>query len=221
MTAAKSLLACLVLALTITACKKDDEGTTDPPVNNTATYVGTIANGTESGSISMNVNLSKGAGINGGVTGTLTIVSPAETTLALNGTFTSNTLAVTGGEYTFGGTLAGGAIAGGYTGPNGPGQFSAQPSTNNSVKVYAGTYTSSTISGSAGTFNIVINGTVITGFSVETSTGNSTQLTGTLTGTAINILNGLAVGTLEGTSVSGTYDNGTGDQGTWSGELVP
>ncbi|MFN0156433.1 MAG: hypothetical protein ACKVRP_00005 [Bacteroidota bacterium] len=220
MIAVKSLLAFLVLGLAIAGCK-DDEGTTDPPTNQPVTYVGTIANGTESGSISMTVAPSKSTGINSGVTGTLTIVSPSDTTITLTGTFTTDTLAVTGGAYAFDGTLAGGSISGDYTGPNGPGQFSAQPSTNNSVTVYAGTYTSSTISGNFGTFNIVINGTVITGFSVDSGSGESTTLTGTLTGNNISILGGLAVGTLAGTTVSGTYNNGSGDQGTWSGELVP
>ncbi len=113
------ILAVLAIALAITGCKKDENPASNNNNNNqTSTYVGTIANATESGSISLTVSLAKGMG---GVTGTLKLVSPSAATINLSGTFINNVLSVSGGNYSFAGTLANGTISGTYGGPNGGG----------------------------------------------------------------------------------------------------
>jgi hypothetical protein len=218
MNGAKCLLSFLVLGFLIAGCSKDDNPAT-PNEGTSSTYVGTVASGNESGSITFDVAPNKSAGTNGAVTGVLTLVAPSGATINLTGTFSNNILAMTGSSYSFNGALSGNSFSGGYTGPNGPGQFSAQSSSNNSVKVFAGTYTSNTISGRHGNFNIVLDGNVITGFTVS-SNNESTALSGTLNGNNITLLGGIAVGVLNGTSVSGTYDNGSGDSGVWSGTQI-
>lgn len=219
-----TLVALLVLGVLVSGCKKDEGTTGPPPAPTTTAYVGTIASGTESGSISVAVTLGKGNGTSGGVTGTLRIVLPSAATISLSGTFSNNAFSVSGGGYTFTGTLANGVIAGSYTGPNGAGQFTTQASTNNSVQVYAGTFTSTVAGQPSGIFNLVINGSTITGLAVPSHNQSRTVLAGTLNGNALTIRDaasntGIATGTLNGTTISGTYDAGS-NRGNWSGSLV-
>lgn len=214
--------AAAIVIVSITGCKKDEGPTNSQPTNpTTTTYVGTIASGTESGSVSMTVTLGKGT--TGGVTGTLKLVRPTAATISLTGTFANNAMTVSGGGYTLGGTLAAGAISGSYSGPNGPGTFTTQSGTN-AIQVYAGTFTSTVAGQPSGTFNLVINGSVLSGLAVPSHNQSTTSLAGNLSGTAITIRDansntGIATGTLSGTTVSGTYDAGS-NRGTWTGTLV-
>jgi hypothetical protein len=219
-----SVTALLLFGLAIAGCKKDEGPTNNGQTPTTTTYVGTIASGTESGSITVAVSLGKSNGISGGVSGTLKLVRPSAATISLSGTFSNNALSVSGGGYTFAGTLTGGTIAGSYAGPNGIGTFTTQSSTNNSAQVYAGTFTSTVAGQPSGTFNLVINGTVITGLAITSDNQTTVYLAGTLSGTTITIRDassntGIATGTLSGTTVSGSFDAGS-NRGTWSGTLV-
>lgn len=203
----------------VSGCKKDST-TIEPPAPVTTRYLGTIANGTESGLLSLAFPVGGGA-----VSGEIVRVQPTAGSIILSGTFASNVLSATGGSYTFTGVLAGGNASGGYTGPNGPGLFTAQPSTNNSVWVFAGTYTTTVTGQLSGTFNLVINGAVITGLAVSSDNQEQLSLGGTLqdsTMTIHEVTTGatLATGTLHGSSsASGTYNAGT-NQGTWAGQRV-
>jgi hypothetical protein len=110
------------------------------------------------------------------------------------------------------------------TGPNWAGTFTTQSSTNNSAPEYAGTFTSTIAGLLSGTFNLVINGTVITGLAITSDNQTTVNLAGTLSGTTITIRDtnsntGIATGTLSGTTVSGSFDAGS-NRGTWSGTLV-
>lgn len=214
--------ALLAVAFVVTGCKKDDNPAQSNPTPTSTTYVGTIASGTESGSVSVTVSLAKGT--SGGVTGTLKIVHPAAATITLSGTFSNNTFSAAGGGYAFSGSLASGNISGTYTAPNGAGQFTTQSSTSNSIQVYAGTFTSTVAGQPSGIFNLVINGSTVTGLAVPSHNQSTTTLAGTLAGPALTIRDaasntGIATGTMSGTSISGTYDAGS-NRGNWSGALV-
>ena len=217
------VIVCIALmGAVIGGCKKDEE-----PVatgGQSTAYAGTFANSTESGSMSVNAAAAKSTGIDVTVTGTIRVITPTAATITVTGTLVNNILTITGGGYTFTGTLTGTTISGAYTGPNGAGTFTAQVSTNSSAKIYVGTYTTQVAGHVSGTFNMVINGTVISG--VSASSNGSGQFGGTLSGATITIFNPatptvtLATGVVVGTTVSGTYNDGQGDNGVWSGALV-
>ncbi len=215
------IVAIVLMGAVIGGCKKDDPASTQ---GQSTTYAGTFANATESGSMTYNAAPGKTFGTDGAVTGTLKLVSPAAATITVTGTLNGTALTLTGGGYTFTGTLSGSTLAGSYTGPNGPGTFTTQVSTNSSAKIYVGTYTTQVTGRVNGTFNMVINGSVITGI-VASSAGNG-QFGGTLSGTAITIFSPaaptvtIATGVVAGTTVSGTYNDQQGDNGVWSGTQV-
>ena len=92
-----------------------------------------------------------------------------------------------------------------------------------SVHAYCGTFTS-TSGGESGIFDFVTQGTTVDGIAY-TSGGTEIRLQGTLAGTGLTIINPLnpgpflATGTLNNSNntVSGTYDDSAGNQGTWAG----
>lgn len=215
------IVAVALMGAVIGGCKKDDPASTQ---GQSTTYAGTFANGTESGSMTYSAAAGKSFSTDGAVTGSIKLVSPTTATIQITGTLTGTTLTLTGGGYTFTGTLSGSTIAGTYTGPNGPGSFTTQVSTNGSAKIYVGTYTTQVTGHANGTFNMVINGTVITGVTA-TAAGNG-QFGGSVSGNAITIFNpaaptvAIATGVIVGTTISGTYDDHQGDHGVWSGTQI-
>ena len=85
---------------------------------------------------------------------------------------------------------------------------------------YCGTFTGSY----DGTFSFVIVGNTVLGTAYSSSSGSTPiPVEGVLNGTSITIDNPqggtLATGTISGTSASGTWDDGQGSSGTWSGSV--
>ena len=148
--------------------------------------------------------------------------------IGLNGTYdqTSEYLILSGGNYTFTGTYFSGVLRGNWARTPSPavGTFVlVQANSASSVHAYCGTFTS-TSGGEGGIFDFVTQGTTVDGIAC-TSSGTETRLQGTLAGTAITLVNPLnpgpylATGTLSTSTdtVSGTYNDGAGNSGTWAG----
>jgi len=142
------------------------------------------------------------------------------TTTALTGTSDSSTNAVnlSGGGFTFAGTVNVGVLAGKYTGSNNSdGAFSSLNATNTTVTTFCGTYGSP--GGESGIYNVQVStsGTASgDGISTTTIHGGfllNGQLTGTtLTMTQVDIETGHTIGThsmtVQGGTVSGTCSSG-------------
>ena len=149
--------------------------------------------------------------------------------IGLNGTYDPSTkaLSLSGGGYTFTGTYYSGVLRGNWVRTPSPavGTFVlVLANSSSSVHAYCGTFTS-TSGGEGGVFDFVIQGTAIDGIAY-TSSGTEIRLQGALGGTtAITLIDALhpgpflATGTLNPSNdtVSGTYDNGAGNSGTWTG----
>jgi hypothetical protein len=153
-------------------------------------------------------------------TGTLTLGG----TTALAGTYDPDTdvLALTGGGYTFGGGFDGvDRLEGIWTGPGSSGTFVTTAGSGGVA--YCGTYAANDQSDS-GTFSIVITGSTVRGEAYSSTDQVPIPLDGTISGNTITIDNPLsttplAAGTRSGNTVSGTYDDGQGGTGTWTGTI--
>jgi hypothetical protein len=218
------------IALGLGACSSDDNGGGG---GGTSSFVGTVVGGTnhdESGSLTFDIagtalsppaSLTTMSSVTLTATGTLTLVSPAAGTHALTGTYDPATdlLALSGGGYTFNGLFNGSSqLSGNYTGNNGAGFFVAALSTG-SAQAFCGTFTGD----DDGTWNFVVNGTVLSGRALNSSGDLLVTLDGTVTSGDVSIVNPvlptgppLATGTVTGTSATGTWDTGT-QSGTWTG----
>ncbi|HEY7029319.1 MAG TPA: hypothetical protein VH438_17015 [Gemmatimonadales bacterium] len=222
-----------LIAVGIGACSSDDNNGGGGGGGNTSSFVGTVVGGTtnnESGSLTFDIagtalappaSITTNSSASLTVTGTLTLVSPAAGTEALTGTYddATNQLDLSGGGYTFTGVFDGTSrLEGTYTGANGPGLFVTALDAGNAI-AFCGTFDGD----EDGTWNFVVNGTSLSG-SALTSSGNVAPLDGTVAGTDITIVNpanptgpALATGTINGNNASGTWDDGAGSSGTWTG----
>jgi len=196
--------------LMLPACGKDSTG----PGKVVLAFVGTVNgdNGSMSGSIVLTINGSS-------VTGTLKIVAPSSATVALSGTYDagSKSLAATGGGFSFAGIFDGSQQLAGTVSGTTAGTFVASKDDSNSALAYCGTFAGD----DAGVFNFTIVGSGLSGNATTTS-GTSIPLNGTITGSSLTIANpgggaALATGTRSGDNVSGSWDNGAGSTGTWTG----
>jgi hypothetical protein len=169
------------------------------------------------------------------LTGTVSLSDGTNATLT--GTWDTGTgaLSVTGGGFTFSGTMAGGHLSGGFTGPSITGLFSLQVSTTSSdLTVYCGTFTGRTPealpSGGTGqgpddgTWNLVVGATTVDAI-VLSDGGDQVVLEGTRSGTSItlSVPGGTAAGTISGSSnefVSGTYNVSGAGSGTFQGSTA-
>lgn len=230
---------CLVAALAIgglSGCGKDDKTSTKPNPNPTpspTTYTGIVTGSTTSGKLV--VTLADTATVPGRATRAFaTLVATGTFTLSggepitLTGTYddAAHTFTVTGGGWTFGGTLSGTALSGTFTGPGGvTGVFTLQQGTTG-VIVIIGTFTS-TSGSSNGRFNFSISGATVSGYGMADG-GSTIPLNGTYNATsgAISIRHPanptgapLATGTYNSTSgvASGTYDDQDANSGNWTG----
>lgn len=224
-------------ALALAGCSSDNNAiiNTGGGGGGTTTYDGTIAGPTTSGTLTVTIATSTPAPQPGPArsagtvtaTGTLVLASGGGT-VALTGTHddVNHILTISGSGWTFTGGTTGFGMEGNYSGPGGAsGVFSIQRNGTgaDTVVVVVGTY-AATVGTGSGNFNISIRGTAIHGNAVDFTGGAPIPLDGTYTaGTgAISIVNPaggspLATGTLTGASASGTWDNGAGDSGNWSG----
>ncbi len=227
-------LALLAGLLLLSSCKKDDNPTSPPGGggSTTKTYAGTFAGVSETGSMTMIVTIpgstafEKTATIDS-VSGTITINGGA--TITLKGTFNSSndSLIVSGGGYTFRGKLSGTNITGTYSGPNGNGGFNLKSSTNNSVKVFCGTYISNA-GNSNGRFNLAwdsSNASIsVLAFSYSDPSSQN-QLSGITVADSIKVFAPgytnvfIALGKFTDsadTAAVGVYNDYSSDYGTWS-----
>lgn len=201
----------------------------------TSTFTGIISSddGSQSGSISLVVQTGNPAPpaptgpslrdpVN--VAGSLNFGAGA---IALTGTYEPDggTIVVTGGGYDLAGGFDGNnRLEGNWAGPGGlAGNFVTTLSA--SATAYCGSYAADDQSDS-GTFSFVVAAGVLLGEAVSDQGGGTIPLDGTVSGGNITIhvpggSAGLATGTINGSSVSGTYDDQQGTTGTWSGGLCP
>jgi hypothetical protein len=212
MNTAYSMLFAIPLLTMYGGCTKDDGGTSAEPVP--SRYFGTLASATESGTVSIEISVAKASGIGVVAMGTMTFVAPAPDTVSLTGTFTNDSLRVSGAGYRLSGVAAEGRLPGTYTGPNGFGGFSLQYTTDSLVTSFCGSYTSLSSGGENGRFNLVVGGFLVGGVSISETGQDFRQLNGTLNGNIINIP-GLATGVIGPDSAYGTFTFGL-NQGRWS-----
>ena len=163
-------------------------------------------------------------------TAALTLVNGGGT-FALTGTYSeaTKTLALSGSGFSLNGTIANGQVTGNYTGPDGSGGiFSNLNSTSQSVQPYCGSYHRVTEDG-VWNFEIAASGGV-SGGGIATSGPTSVGaprffITGTRTGNTLSLTvhtndGDVAVtGTIQGSSVGGSYIDNKGLPGTFSGGI--
>lgn len=231
---AQQMTCALLAAVTLVggaACGGDGGG---GPSGQSSSFVGIVSvdDGSATGSLAVTIQsgtlappaASRAASLLDPVnaTGTLTLGG----TTSLTGTYDPDTdiLALTGGGYTFGGGFDGvDRLEGIWTGPGATsGTFVATAGTTGVA--YCGTYTATDGSGDSGTFSIVVTGTTVRGEAYSSTDQVPIPLDGVISGTAITIYvpgttTPLATGTRSGNTVSGTYDDGQGGVGTWTGTL--
>jgi hypothetical protein len=228
-------LVCLSLVVAAAACgsKGSDTAPTSPTTTTTptpaatpsTTFQGTIAgrNG-QTGTVNITVQATVTTTsfrplATVSATGTVHPAGGAST--SLTGTFddVARTAALSGGGYSFSGSIAtGGVLAGTYTAPNNvSGGFSSLSTTAGTVTAYCGTLTSPE---GPGVFNVQV-GTSGTLSGMAAFSAGTCGLTGRVTGTAISITScegNLATGTVSGGSISGTTFNSRGTaNGTFTG----
>jgi hypothetical protein len=159
-------------------------------------------------------------------TGTLTLAGGG--TVDLTGTYDSTTGGVnlTGGGYTFTATLTDGVMDGTYgnTGLDTDGGFAGLDSTTDTVKTFCGTF----IHGhhdSSGIFNLVVTATTVSGSRINyTSRHEYRTISGTRTGDTIDAVvddtGSRGTGTIVGDTISGTFTNKEGTQGSFRGSVA-
>ena len=232
-------LVTVVAALAIAGCSDNKPAPNAPGGGaGSTTYEGTVSGSAISGSLTLTIATSTPgpqpgpARARGIVTASGTLVlAGGGGTVNLTGTYDDidNLISVAGGGWSLSGGLTAFGMEGGFSGPSGTsGVFSVQQvgSGTDTVIVVVGSFTSTT-GGPGGGFNFSIRGTAVHGNAFETGSGTAIPLDGTYTpgSGAISIVNPanaggppLATGTLQSNgSASGSYDNGAGEAGTWSG----
>lgn len=239
------LVPLLAGALVVAGCSDDDDngGTPGPGPSGSTTFTGTLAGQTQSGSLSLTVNIAAGglrvtpanhptrvlATVN--VTGTIEITGLAPISVAGTYDTDANTLTATGGGYTLTGTRVGTRLSGTWTGPAGAsGTWSAQygAAATDTVRVFCGTFTS-TSGGDDGFFNLVTSGTLVSGVAVASGGGTQLALVGNLVELGVvdsvyvapsafpdSVIASGVVNVTLGTA-SGEFDFGT-NSGVWVGE---
>lgn len=211
---------------------------TGPTPGGTATYQGVFAGGTgENGVLTITVpgatsapplshsatRASFGAASPVvDVTGTLAFVGGGS--VNLTGTFDRSTgaLSLTGGAYTFTGTLVNGVLGGNYVAPNGSGLFATLTSATNSVLVFCGIYSGidpNTGVHFNGIWDLTLAGATFVGAGVSLSGDPDPVFTlrGTLQGSTVTLTASKAGGTsmTETGTLSGNSLRGGDAHETW------
>jgi hypothetical protein len=204
-------------------------GSTGPTPTPTATpapattFTGTIAGSSgQSGTLVVRIAAAT-------ATATLTPIDGGGT-FALTGTFdeATKTLTLSGSGFALKGTIANGKLTGNYTGPGGSvGIFSNLNSTSQSVQPYCGTYHRVTEDG-VWNFGIAASGEVSGGGIAKTGPSSIGALpffiTGTRSGNTLSLTvhtdhdgDAAVTGTIQGSSVGGSYIDNEGLPGTFTG----
>jgi hypothetical protein len=222
----------------------EDMGDTLVPAAAT-TFQGSVAGDAgQSGTFTVTIQAAVSASAFGGdvrplaeaaASGTLTLINGGGTS-TLTGTFdtSTNALSLSGGGFVLTGATGQGAFSGTYTGPaTTSGGFAGLESTRNAVTVMCGTYEGSNTG--TGIWNLqfsasgAASGVTRPDLSARDPQPTTTGLIGQLNGTVLTLRstagdredlpdgNATATGVVDGTSVSGTHDDG---QGTFSGSTA-
>jgi hypothetical protein len=220
-----SSIVAVSFALALAACSKGSDSPTQAATNpTTISYAGVFAGTKDGGTFTLSATVTSAvvlaqisAQSNSGTvaaTGTLKVTGGSTVTLA--GTYNTATKVFTmsGSSYALTATVA-------YTGPSSTtGTVSALPTSSTvTVTNYCGTYSGS----ESGRWSITISGSKLAG-SASTPDGG-VSLSGSAVGNSLSMFwhpnstdNGNALGTISGTTVSGTWTSNTpGDHGTWTG----
>jgi hypothetical protein len=232
----------------LAACGSNSDSSTSPSGASTSTFQGTIAGtATQSGTLSVTVQ-SKVAAASPlalrlpfiatlyaqastvSASGSLHIVGGSTTTLSGSFDTSAKTINLSGGGFTFLGSLGGSVMSGSYTGPNSAsGGFSSLSTTSSTVTLYCGNVfgvppQSSVVTGVLN-LSVASSGTVSGSFSVLPD--DSGTISGQVTGTNISITyvdsagthkgeTGTATGTIQNGAVSGTSSSGNPFSGSTS-----
>lgn len=205
-------------------CGSDD---TKNPMNpgggaTSSSFTGWMGNGTESGKLSLTVQMGNLAGrlrapgaVSHVVTATGFFTPSGGATDTLSGTFDdeSGYVDVAGDSYTLTGVYDSGppsVLFGTYTGPNGSGKFTCSVGGATSADIYSGTFQNEAQT-SNGTFVIAVRGSALEGAAIEDGGSSPIGFTGTVTGAGT--VKTLAISSLITNNfkltASGTVDTGT------------
>lgn len=240
-------LSVVISFATWVGCGNDDDNSNNNGGGGGATtssFTGWFANGNESGRLTVTVNapnLARGLlAPRAAVTASGSLTPTGGAPVPLTGTFddTNGDLNLSGGGYALGGIYdigPPGNFFGGYTGPNGGGQFSCASGSTSGMQVYGGDYLSDVTAG-GGTFLLSLLNGVIEGVATETGDSLGLYFTGTATGTGTTRTIAISgsdagydmtgTGTLNTSTnhISGRYNvefSATPvDSGAWSGDLI-
>jgi hypothetical protein len=214
------------LAIGLSGCGKDNP--TQPP--GSSRFRGAFTGAATTGCLSITVDTATPApqGGNRAVKTAVTATGSIRfygSRVDVTGTYdeTADTVTLSGGGWTVSGNLAAYGMEGTMSGPQ-TAVFSLYQYGADTVRVFTGTFDSSTAED--GNFNFAIRGTGVRGHAVD-STGTVVVLSGTFapSDSSITITHPgnpagppFATGRLHpDESVSGTYDDQSGDSGTWAG----
>jgi hypothetical protein len=227
-----AILALAVLSLP--ACGGDGDGGGGPGGGGgSTTFTGVLSQDDGSGTGSVEFTVQTGspappAGFAGvrdpvNVTGTVKLNG----TTSVNGDYDPDTgqLTATGGGFIFGGFYDGTSrLEGGWTGPGGTsGTFVTTKG--NSASAFCGTYDEEDDGSVDGTFSFVISNGSLLGERYAAGGGAPVPLEGVVNGNSITVYfpgttTTLAVGTRNGNSVSGSFDDLQGNTGSWQGSTT-
>ncbi len=231
------LLCTFVAATSLAACGGGSSGSTPatPSAAATSTFQGVIAgSGGQGGTVALTIQAQVGASsavvfqlpfiatlhaqaTTVGASGSVHVAGGS--TIALSGTFDSSTkaLSLSGGGFTFTGTLVGPVVSGTYTGPGAAtGGFSSQSTASGTVTAYCGTFV--TTGNAIGVFNLSVSASgAVSGVAHATIGGTPgiQYFSGQVTGTTITLNTEGAPGGDRGTIQNGTITGITGRP--WSG----
>lgn len=207
-----------------------------PPVaTTTVEYTGIFASGMFTGTVTMSAAVPVSAAPAGTspvrpqaiatATGTAKFSGATQSTINLAGSYdtASNRFSLSGGSFTVDAVVADETVTGTIKTPAGTGGISALRSTASSpVTRFCGTYRGS----ESGKLLVVIRGGTASGVGAEDGNPEPITLTGTASGNSVRLSwswieggggRGEANGTINGTTLSGTWGNTDGQIGTWSG----
>jgi hypothetical protein len=139
--------------------------------------------------------------------------------LHVTGAFDPDTgaLSLVGGGYSFTGTAASDGINGSYSGPHGTGSFSLIKGSG--AQVFCGSY----VGQDSGVWNLVVGPTSAAGSVASAKGGYASPMACTVSGTSLSCTasSGVtATGSVNGTHATGTWSDGGGHSGTWTGDTT-
>lgn len=240
--------ACVALALAAAGCGGSSTSpsptapsapttptTPAPPVpTTTVAYSGLFASGLFTGTVSMTAEVPAGASasltniatLSATATGTAKFAGASTTTINLTGTYDTVTgkFTLASAGWTVEATVTNGVASGTITTPAGAGTVAALQTTQSEPVVnYCGTYTGI----ESGKFVVTIRNSLASGVAAQDGLPGGITLAGSVSGSSVTLNwswtegsggRGTAVGTINDTTIGGTWSNTENHSGTWSGK---